>query len=413
MELSRTECALRDGVAGPIVAEAIAHQIVVGDFFGAKRFVPVSNVHIAGDYEMMGEAGSRLLRRVRDGGASFAVPVTTNAKCVDFDLAERLQQDAALVASERELQEIQRGLGSILVNTCINYQTVYQPHIGEHVAWGDTGTVTYANAIFGARTNYESGFSAIAAGLTGLTPAYGFHVDKARLGTVHVRVEAELADVAEWGALGAVVGRQLEDYWAVPVFDFSSAVHPSADDLKHLCTSIASYGSTAMFHIVGHTPEAATLEDAFGGRSPERRIDVDRAAIDAVFAGYPPAHQQAELVVFSGPQLSLFELRRIAALLENAKIKAGTTMIVTTNAANWEAANQLGYIDSIAASGAIIARGTCWYIMTPGEMGKAFGWTQVVTNSAKLANIIGGYRYTAVLRTTEQCVRAAISGSIV
>jgi hypothetical protein len=51
--------------------------------------------------------------------------------------------------------------------------------------------------------------------------------------------------------------------------------------------------------------------------------------------------------------------------------------------------------------------------MTPGEMGKAFGWTQVVTNSAKLANIIGGYRYTAVLRTTEQCVRAAISGSIV
>ncbi len=116
--------------------------------------------------------------------------------------------------------------------------------------------------------------------------------------------------------------------------------------------------------------------------------------------------------MFSGPQLSLLELRRIAALLEGKKIHPGTTAMVTTNAANWEAADQLGYIATIAAAGAVIARGTCWYIMTPGEMGKTFGWTQVVTNSAKLANIIGGYRYTAVLRTTERCVQAAVEGTI-
>ncbi len=83
--------------------------------------------------------------------------MTTNAKCVDFALAERLQQNPALVACERELQAVQRDLGAMLVNTCINDQTVYQPHAGEHVALGDTGTVAYANAILGAPTNYESG----------------------------------------------------------------------------------------------------------------------------------------------------------------------------------------------------------------------------------------------------------------
>ena len=403
---------MRAGAAGAAVAEAIEHQIVVGEFFGAERLVPVSNVHIAGDYEMMGEAGSHYLRRALDAGAQFVVPVTTNAKCVDFALAERLRQNATLVDCERDLQGVQRELGAMLVNTCINYQTVYQPHIGEHVAWGDTGTVAYANSILGARTNYESGPSALAAGLTGRTPAYGYHLDDQRLGSVHVHVEAELHDCAEWGALGAVIGRAIEDYWSVPVIEFARAARPGADDLKHLCTSIASYGSTAMFHVVGHTPEAPSLEAAFGGRDPKRRIDIDRAAIDGVFSGYAPAYERAELVVFSGPQLSLLELRRLAGLLEGKKISETTTMIVTTNSANWETADRLGYVATIKAAGAVIAQGTCWYIMTPGEMGKAFGWNQVVTNSAKLANIIGGYRYTAVLRTTEACVQAAIDGSV-
>ena len=40
-------------------------------------------------------------------------------------------------------------------DTVIYYETLYQPHFGEHVAWGDTGTVIYANSVFGARTNFE------------------------------------------------------------------------------------------------------------------------------------------------------------------------------------------------------------------------------------------------------------------
>ena len=80
----------------------------------------------------------------------------------------------------------------VTTDTCINYQTVYQPHLGEHVAWGDTGTVIYANSVFGARSNFESGPAALAAAITGRTPAYGFHLDEHRRGSFTVELKAKL-----------------------------------------------------------------------------------------------------------------------------------------------------------------------------------------------------------------------------
>ena len=47
-------------------------------------------------------------------------------------------------------------------------------------------------------------------------------------------------------------------------------VQPTVDQLKQLGASLASYGSLAMFHLVGVTPEARTLDEAFGGRPADR-----------------------------------------------------------------------------------------------------------------------------------------------
>ncbi len=56
--------------------------------------------------------------------------------------------------------------------------------------------------------------------------------------------------------------------------------------------------------------------------------------------------------------------------------------------------------------------GVCWYIMEPAKMAAAFGWRNVLTNSAKLANIIGGYRLHPILRRTAVCVEAAVAGRL-
>jgi len=42
MKLNSEEKAMLAGELGPVPREAIQHQIKVGDFFGARDFVPVS-----------------------------------------------------------------------------------------------------------------------------------------------------------------------------------------------------------------------------------------------------------------------------------------------------------------------------------------------------------------------------------
>src|SRR5690554_3490654 len=128
MELSEREQRIRAGEMGEAARIAIEQQIAVGEFFGAERFVPVSSVHMMGDMEVMGDAGFAFIQDLVDKGARFTVPVTTNARCVDFERAADVRQDPALVARERRLVENLRRLGALQVDTCINYQTVYQPH---------------------------------------------------------------------------------------------------------------------------------------------------------------------------------------------------------------------------------------------------------------------------------------------
>ena len=411
VELSAAEERILAGDCGPALRWALETQMHTARFFGAGKLVPIGNCHMVADYEVMGEAGYDLLSKLAAQGAQVSVPTTTNARCVDFDAAARLFQDPHMVAREREIMTLLRGIGAMLTDTCINYQTVYQPHLGEHVAWGDTGTVIYANSVFGARSNFEAGPAALAAAVTGRVPCYGFHLDEARRGTVLVKVATELGDISDWGALGAAVGRIVNDYWAVPVF-CGIAPTVSSDELKHLGASLASYGSLAMFHMVGVTPEAPSLARAFDGMAPRSTIEIGPAAIESVYESYPCDKDEIDLVVLTGPQLSIFELRRTAELLEGRRVNGNTQLIITTNKQNHAIASQLGYVAEIERSGGSVLVGTCFYIMAPGEMRKHFGWSNVLTNSAKFANIIGGYRFHPIFRRTDVCIEAAINGRI-
>jgi predicted aconitase len=412
LRLTMEEDAMLAGEQGELVQWAIQMQVDVGRFFGADRLVPVTSAHMVGDMEVMGEPGLALLQKIADGGAQFRVPMTTNARCVDFAAAERLLQDPGMVCKERELIAAIRAIGAIQTDTCINYQSVYQPHFGEHVAWGDTGTVIYANSVLGARSNFESGPAAFAAGITGRTPRYGFHVPEQRRGTVLVELSAELEDLADWGALGAVVGRQCNDYWQVPVIDGVKPGSVTSDRMKHLGASLASYGSLAMFHMVGVTPEAASVDAAFAGREPKRAIKVDDAAIADVYASYPADRDEIDLVVLTGPQLSLFEIKLVAELLDGRSVHGNTRFIITTNQMNHAAATALGYVPAIERAGGMVLVGVCFYLMGADVMRERFGWRNVLTNSAKLANIIGGYRYHPIFRRTRDCVEAAVAGRL-
>ncbi|MGH3740009.1 MAG: aconitase X [Micromonosporaceae bacterium] len=411
MELTDQERAMADGAEGAAVQWAIQSQIEVGKAFGANRLIPVSCAHMMGDMEVLTRHGYDFIARLAGSGATVCTPTTTNARCVDFDAASLLRQDPQMVADEARLKQLLGRMGVVLTDTCVNYQTVYQPTLGEHIAWGDTGTVIYANSVFGARSNFESGPAALAAGLTGRTPEYGFHLPEARRGTVRVELDFTPEDLSDWGAIGAVVGREVNDYWAAPVFT-SAPPGVSSDAIKHLGAALASYGSLAMFHMVGVTPEAPDEETAFGGNAPQRTVVVNADAIRAVYESYPAPSEPVDLVVLTGPQLSIFELRAAAQLIEGRRVHPDTTFLITTNAQNRHLASQLGYLDVLSKAGATVLAGTCFYLMNVPAMRREFGWDNVITNSAKLANIVGGYGLRATFRRTAECVDAAVTGRV-
>jgi predicted aconitase len=298
-------------------------------------------------------------------------------------------------------------IGIMMTNTCINYQTIMPPVFGDHVAYGDTGVVIYTNSVCGARSNFEGGPSALAAGLTGRTPRYGLHLDQNRKATRRYRVSTQPQELTDWGVLGAVIGRKAGSYWEVPMIEGLERA-PTSDEIKHFGAAMASYGSTPLFHIVGITPEAPTIEAVDGASLPEEQITKDDiSALRDAFAGHG---DQLDVVVLAAPQLSLVEMRQVAAHCSGKRVKK--PLIVCTSPQVYGDATRMGFVGTIEGAGGTVLQGTCFYNQYAREIGEANGWVNLLSNSAKIVNILGGYGYRPALASMQDCIEAAIDGAM-
>ncbi len=409
MRLTDEEQAMLAGALGEPRRWAIAHQIAVGEFFDAADFVAVSQAHIMADTESLGEAGVRFLEGLAaapEPERQVRVPAITDPRGIDFATYRRLGQSEWMAALERRTIDALRAFGVLMTDTCINYQTIMAPLRGDHLAYGDTGVAIYSNSVLGARSNFEGGPSALAAALTARTPRYGYHLDGCRRGTRRFRLAGAPRDLCEWGALGGIVGEACGSYWQVPVIEGVEAV-PGSDALKHFGTALASFGSVALFHMPGITAEEA----AFAG-PPPAAVAIGAAEIAAFLARYEAPGDKLDVVVFGAPQLSLFEVAAVAQALDGRKIHPETTVIVATSPEIKHAADRMGLTRRIEAAGAVVAQGICFYQSYAREMAEANHWTRLMTNSAKLVNIIGGYGYRPSLAGLERCVASAVAGRV-
>jgi predicted aconitase len=409
MRLNDEEQDILAGKSGPVARQALQHQLKVGEFFGAEDFVPVTQAHIMADTESLGEAGVEWLEGLAasaDGQARVRVPTITDPRGTDFANASFLGHTSTMLDLERRAISAFEKLGVTMTDTCINYQTIQAPTRNEHVAFGDTGVVIYSNSVCGARSNFEGGPSALAAGLTARTPRYGFHLPEQRRATLHVRVKCTPVSLNEWGALGGVIGRIAGHYWAVPAIE-GIEKPPRSDELKHFGAAMASFGSVAMFHLVGLTPEAGRLRDVASADLPSHRVVRDD--IDALRNSYR-ADGVVDVVVFSAPQLSLYELRDLAALCEGRQF--AVPLLAVTSPQIKPDSDRLGYTARIEAAGGTVLSGMCFYQSYAREIAEANGWKRLATNSTKLVNILGGYGYSPMLASMEECVDAAVSGKL-
>ena len=392
------------GELGAAVKAALEHQLAVGGFFGAEDFVPVTQAHIMADTESLGEAGVAWLESLGAAGAKVRIPTITDPRGTDFARAGMLRQATWMVELERRAVRAFERLGVLMTDTCINYQTIQAPARGEAVAFGDTGVVIYANSVCGARSNFEGGPSAVAAGLTGRTPRYGFHLDGQRQATLRMRVDWTPKTLNDWGALGGVVGRLAGNYWAVPYVEGLSEV-PGSDALKHFGAAMASFGSIAMYHLADITPEAAQS----GGAALPAAQRIGEGEVRALQSAYVDGGD-IDVVVFSAPQLSLYELQKLAGLCDGRRFVK--PLLAVTSPQVKPDADRLGLTKKIEDAGGHVLSGMCFYQSYAREIAEANGWKRLATNSAKLVNILGGYGYVPLLASMERCVEAAQKGRI-
>ena len=408
MILNQEEKAMLNGELGEAKKWAIEHQIQVGNFFDAENFVNVSQVHMMVDPESIGEEGVLFLEKIADMDTKVVVPMITDPRGVDLNYYRPLGQTEEMANIDRRTIKACSSMGILMTNTCINYQTIMPPIYGEHVAYGDTGVVIYSNSACGARSNFEGGPSALAAGLTGRTPRYGLHLDEKRFPTKRFVLKDQPKELTDWGILGAVVGKKSGSYWEVPIIEGLEII-PTSDEMKHLGAAMASYGSTPLFHLRGITPEARNIKEEDFNHLEKNKIT--KSDLDNLKSQFGKKGDKIDVVVFAAPQLSIIEMHKVAKLCDNKTFKI--PVIVCTSPQVYSDSIRMGFIERIENSGAKVLEGTCFYNQYAREIGEANEWKNLLSNSAKIVNILGGYGYQPALANMEDCIKSALAGEII
>ena len=415
IHLTDLEKAMLSGEMGPGVRRAMEIIVTLGRIYGAPDLVPVSHVQISGvSYKNLGKAGVEFLRRWAGEGARVRVPTMLNPMGMEEASWRELGIPESFALPQMEVVRAFESMGIQPTLSCTPYFIPQGlPHRGDHVAWAESSAVVFVNSVVGAYTNREGGPGALAAAIVGRTARYGYHVPANRLATHRVRVRARLETMADFGALGYLVGKAIQD--GVPYFEDLGEQLPTLPDdlseggaaidrLKTMGAAMAASGSIALYHIARVTPEAREAGESIV-RPDAGLIEIDslREAYD--FLDRSKDVDRIDLVSIGCPHASLVEIKLVADYLKGRHVR--TRLWITTSRHVKELAKRLGLASVIEEAGGRIVADTCT-VVAPID---SIGVKTMATNAAKTAWYAPSHSGVAVrYGSLEQCLEAAVTG---
>ncbi len=410
MNLSEYDQACLAGDHGPACKFTMSILVRMGEIQEAEELIDITRTHIDSSL-FMGDATLEFAERLAGMGAQVKVPSTLNVSGVDQHGWQEWAVPPDWAEKAHRQMVAYQNMGCEPTWTCAPYQVAERPELGEQVAWGESNAVCFANSVLGARTVQYPDLLDICAAITGRVPATGLHLDENRAGQVLLELEgvpeALQHDDSFAPVLGHMIGIIADD--RVSVIEGLS-VRLSEDQLKALCAGAASSGSVHLIHIVGQTPEAPTLSDAFRGRDPNdvhrlgmhdlrrRRAELDTAEGEAL-----------DMVVLGSPHFSLAEFRQLAPLFEGRQRDPGVELLVTSSRAMVKLAREAGLLEPLESFGGKVTVDTC-ILTTP----MLFPQTRrMMTNSAKYAYYSPGLLDVEMaFGSMADCVDSAAAGRV-
>jgi len=415
-----------DGLEGPAKQAAMRFLVSYGEALGAEEFIDTNNVHSLILLSMYPDILNAKLdindidafvsksvlnsdeRIVVDRVAAFT---STHISSLDRDNLDSVKISFAddseeMIKYEQALIDYAKRIGMVLTESCTPFITGNLPVKGEHCAWVESSAIAFANSIIGARTNIEGNHSSFASALTGKTPNWGMHLDENRRATIKINVRVQPQNALDWYLLGFWAGPKVGQ--SVPVFD-GITVQPDQEELLALAAGGTASGAIIMFHVVGITPEAETLEQATGGKEIEQTLeygpDERKAIYDMLNYG---KNKNVQYVMIGCPHLNIKNLSHIANLLKDKHVK--TKLMLFTNKTALELAKSNGVYDTIINAGAKLISGSC------PNFAKIEQGNVLAVDSPKFAFTapIKGHGFfgceSVWLGTMDECIDAAITG---
>ena len=409
MLLSEWDRACLAGENGPAARFAMKILVQMGEIRGAERMLDIASAHIDSCL-YHGAVGLDFAERLAGWGATVRVPTTLNVSSLDLLHPNLYRGDEATAASARRLMDLYVSMGCRQTWTCAPYQRSERPALGENIAWAESNAIVFANSVLGARTDRYGDFIDICAAITGRAPEAGLHLERARAATSLFDVRSLSDRITRssmlYPVLGHVIGRKTGDH--VPVI-LGLPEAATEDDLKALGAAAASSGSVALFHAVGLTPEAPSLDAAVQGAQPEIVVQVTDEAMNAAADELSTAPRaRIDAVSLGTPHLSESELTQLAELLDDRRVDDRVTFYASTGR------DTLGRVkdveERLERSGVQLVTDTCTYI-TPILDPRA---RVVMTDSAKWAYYApGNVGVDVVFASRATCVESAIAGRLV
>lgn len=411
LTLSVEDQAMLNGSYGPATKMAMSILVRMAEVSGAKELLDITGAHIDSTV-YIGDAGLEYAERLASLGAKVAVPTTLNVSGVDeYHWKEWAVPPLWAKQAHRQMVAYQ-SMGTIPTWTCAPYQTEMRPTFGQQIAWGESNAIVFANSVIGARTERYPDMFDVCCAITGRAPAIGLHLTENRAGKILLKLEG-IPQALQTGddfypVLGHYLGKITLD--RIPVLEGMSII-PNDDQLKALGAAAASSGAVALFHMVGVTPEAPTVEAAFQGNIPEETIIVTMDILREARKELTHADDaRLDMVVLGSPHFSLAEFKMLAALVDGRKKHEDVKFLVTSSRAMTQLAQHAGFLEPIQAFGAQLTVDTC--ILTTPMLPKDIRF--LMTNSAKFAYYAPGLLDKKIaFSSLADCVESAVKGEII
>jgi predicted aconitase len=343
------------GEKGEATTKAMEILLALGDIYGATRLIPVKSAQISGvSYKNIGDAGVEFLSDLAQKGAKTVIPAFINPAGTDLERPAELMTDGAFLDAQLRIVRAYAQMGVKTTLSCTPYQIGYEPRRGDHLAWAESSAVILANSVYSARSNRESGISALCSALTGLTPDYGMHIVENRVADLLVKVEAPLSDPTEFAVLGSLVGRVAGSKVVA-----LQGLQPDTEAAKAMGAAMASTGAVPMFMVEGFTPEFSVSSSAEKITVEEKDIRTEWQKIDT--------DSEPDVIALGCPHASIEELRRISVILNGRRMTK--PLYVYTSRAIKEEADRLGYTRVIEGAGGRIYCDTCMVVSPIDRLG--------------------------------------------